>query len=234
MMLTPLPGTPVFAKMKSEGRLIHTNWSKYDAHHAVFEPNLMSAFELHVETLKAMAKFYSWRAALAHLLKFDLFYFFVMLYGKRSISKALGKKRYLYLNDLKKKIVATLDKKGVEGELSKRRKSIVGIVVNTTANLNNKESRFFKVFLRKLLGLYEPIVEGCSDASKCASVFNTKKDKFEFANVEAFSLFKICERIGLLLTIRQGKTRTAYNKAIKSIGGKEFKCDKVQLIYNSN
>jgi len=50
MMLTPLPGTPVFDELQRQGRIIHTDWSKYDAHHAVFEPKLMTAFELHIET----------------------------------------------------------------------------------------------------------------------------------------------------------------------------------------
>ena len=74
MVLTPLPGTPVFEDLKQSGRLIHTDWSKYDAHHAVFEPKQMTAFELHFETLKAMSKFYSWRTIIRNLSQFDFFY----------------------------------------------------------------------------------------------------------------------------------------------------------------
>ena len=51
MMLTPLPGTPLYKEMKDSGRLLHTDWSKYDAHHAVFRPSLMSAQTLQTETL---------------------------------------------------------------------------------------------------------------------------------------------------------------------------------------
>jgi radical SAM superfamily enzyme YgiQ (UPF0313 family) len=85
MMLTPLPGTPVFRELMEQGRLIHTDWAKYDAHHAVFEPKLMTAFELHTETLKAM-RFYSCGAILKNLLRrsFDTL---VGIYGKRSFMR---------------------------------------------------------------------------------------------------------------------------------------------------
>jgi len=96
MMLTPLPGTPVFEELTQEGRIIHTDWSKYDAHHAVFEPKLMTAFELHMETLKAMAKFYSWGNVIRNFLRMDFFYAVVGLYGKRSVKEALASsKKYL-------------------------------------------------------------------------------------------------------------------------------------------
>ncbi|TWT83170.1 Radical SAM superfamily protein [Planctomycetes bacterium CA13] len=45
-ILTPYPGTPLFSQMKSDGRLLHTDWSKYDTAHVVFQPNRMSVDEL--------------------------------------------------------------------------------------------------------------------------------------------------------------------------------------------
>ena len=46
-ILTPLPGTPLFDRMKEEGRLIYNNfpddWSRYDFVEVVFKPKLMSA-----------------------------------------------------------------------------------------------------------------------------------------------------------------------------------------------
>ena len=110
MVLTPLPGTPVFEDLRDSGRLIHTDWSKYDAHHAVFEPKLMTAFELHVETLKAMSKFYSWSAIFRNLWKFDFFYAVVGIYGKKSIRTALaGAKNYA--DQLKDLITTEFDHK---------------------------------------------------------------------------------------------------------------------------
>ena len=45
-ILTPYPGTPLFAQMESEGRLLHKNWDFYDTAHAVFKPSRMTADEL--------------------------------------------------------------------------------------------------------------------------------------------------------------------------------------------
>src|SRR4029077_9537246 len=35
-ILTPYPGTPLFDRMKREGRLLHEDWSRYDTAHVVF------------------------------------------------------------------------------------------------------------------------------------------------------------------------------------------------------
>lgn len=60
MILTPLPGTDTFNELKNENRIIDYNWSLYDAHHVVFQPKLMSPFQLQVSSmLEAMPKFYS-------------------------------------------------------------------------------------------------------------------------------------------------------------------------------
>ncbi len=45
-VLTPFPGTPVFARLKGEGRLLTEDWSLYDTEHVVFRPKQMSPWEL--------------------------------------------------------------------------------------------------------------------------------------------------------------------------------------------
>lgn len=45
-ILTPYPGTPLFAQMERDGRLLHRDWSRYDTSHVVFRPARMSAEEL--------------------------------------------------------------------------------------------------------------------------------------------------------------------------------------------
>ncbi len=45
-ILTPYPGTPLFARLDAEGRLLHRNWSLYDTAHAVFRPRHMTAEQL--------------------------------------------------------------------------------------------------------------------------------------------------------------------------------------------
>ncbi|MDB5174434.1 MAG: hpnP 2 [Phycisphaerales bacterium] len=45
-ILTPYPGTPLFAQMHREGRLLHRDWEKYDTAHVVFRPKHMTPEEL--------------------------------------------------------------------------------------------------------------------------------------------------------------------------------------------
>lgn len=45
-VLTPFPGTPLFARLEQEKRILTKDWSLYDAQHVVFEPKLMSPREL--------------------------------------------------------------------------------------------------------------------------------------------------------------------------------------------
>jgi radical SAM superfamily enzyme YgiQ (UPF0313 family) len=99
LMLTPLPGTPVFFEMMDSGRLLHTDWSKYDTLHAVFKPALMKPETLHFETLRAMKRFYSWKYILNHLIRFDLHYAAIGFYGKRAVKDALDRAK-VYLESL--------------------------------------------------------------------------------------------------------------------------------------
>jgi radical SAM superfamily enzyme YgiQ (UPF0313 family) len=45
-ILTPYPGTPLFDRLESEGRILHRDWDLYDTAHAVFLPRHMSPEEL--------------------------------------------------------------------------------------------------------------------------------------------------------------------------------------------
>jgi radical SAM superfamily enzyme YgiQ (UPF0313 family) len=87
LILTPLPGTPVYEEFKENGRLLHSDWSKYDAQHTVYRPALMSPSELQRETFKAMAKFYSWSKIFRHISRFNFYCGMLSLYGKRAVKK---------------------------------------------------------------------------------------------------------------------------------------------------
>ncbi|MDX2250292.1 MAG: radical SAM protein [Bacteroidia bacterium] len=45
-ILTPFPGTPLFAQLEKQNRIITRDWSLYDGQHVVFHPNKLSADEL--------------------------------------------------------------------------------------------------------------------------------------------------------------------------------------------
>lgn len=60
-ILTPLPGTPLYQQLESEGRLLTRQWDLYDGHHAVFQPAQMSPHQLQTETIAAFKRFYAFR-----------------------------------------------------------------------------------------------------------------------------------------------------------------------------
>jgi radical SAM superfamily enzyme YgiQ (UPF0313 family) len=66
-ILTPYPGTKVFERMKAEGRLITTDWSKYDMAHVVYKPKNMTVEELQEGYLNANRRFYSWKSMFKRL-----------------------------------------------------------------------------------------------------------------------------------------------------------------------
>jgi radical SAM superfamily enzyme YgiQ (UPF0313 family) len=99
MILTPLPGTPLLHDMMKSEKLLHTDWSKYDAQHVVFRPRLMSATTLQIETFRAMGRFYSWRYILGHLARLDFHYTALGIFGKTAVRKSL-KASSAYLDDL--------------------------------------------------------------------------------------------------------------------------------------
>ncbi len=254
MMLTPLPGTPVFEDLKNSGRLIHTDWSKYDAHHAVFEPKLMTAFELHVETLRAMAKFYSWTAILRNLWRFDFYYAVVGLYAKRSAKKAMAGARH-YVDQLKDLITDEFDRRtdSLREFFHQRHGKSKKVILNTTA-LEKNESRFFSTFLTKLdrnlvvkkeefrvnrnaLSI-TPLVErlktrhhqGMQQLTDLYEKYKDRMDSIRVINMESISLYRTCVNIGLLLNVNTKKIRKAYEQAIKSIGGNAFECNLVLVM----
>ena len=67
-ILTPFPGTKLFETLKNEGRLIHENYSLYDAWHVVFKPKNMSPFELKKQYWKVLNKFYSFKKCISRFL----------------------------------------------------------------------------------------------------------------------------------------------------------------------
>ncbi|MBI4698172.1 MAG: radical SAM protein [Nitrospirae bacterium] len=252
MMLTPLPGTPVLNELREQGRIIHSDWSKYDAHHAVFEPKLMTALELHVETLKAMAKFYSWSYIFSNLLSMDIFYSIVGWYGKKSINSAKSRGRE-YLSNLRETAVSEFDKKTDRLRkyfLSKHTKSIV----MNTGSLEKGEMAFFKIFFKKLgkdLIINKADSYPCRYAFTIAPVvaksetgsvpeekylsefyerFGRKSDSMKIIKLDSISLYRTCVNIGLLMGVRFKKIRKAYEKALSEIGGTAFECNTILVM----
>ncbi len=61
-ILTPFPGTPTFARLEAEGRLLHHDWTYYDTDHAVFRPRRMTPEQLEEGHREAYRQFLSYRS----------------------------------------------------------------------------------------------------------------------------------------------------------------------------
>ena len=59
-LLTPLPGTALFQRMESEGRLLHKDWAQYNGATVVFKPRLMTEETLQRGFNWACKEGYSW------------------------------------------------------------------------------------------------------------------------------------------------------------------------------
>jgi anaerobic magnesium-protoporphyrin IX monomethyl ester cyclase len=92
LMLTPLPGTPYFASLRDQGRLISTDWQYYDGHHVVYQPARMSAYAMQYQVMKEMARFYSLRHCANLAMRFDLPNLYYRLYGWHTIKDWLADK----------------------------------------------------------------------------------------------------------------------------------------------
>jgi len=63
-ILTPYPGTALYARMESQDRLLHRNWDLYDTRHTVFRPARMTPTQLEEGYWRAYRDFYRWPAIL--------------------------------------------------------------------------------------------------------------------------------------------------------------------------
>lgn len=60
-ILTPYPGTGLYQRMATEGRLLHSDWDLYDTRHAVYRPAKMTVEQLETGYWQAYKDFYTWR-----------------------------------------------------------------------------------------------------------------------------------------------------------------------------
>ncbi len=66
-ILTPFPGTKLFARLKAAGRILHEDWSRYDTRHAVFAPARMSPDELVDGYRRVVQQVYSFESIIERL-----------------------------------------------------------------------------------------------------------------------------------------------------------------------
>lgn len=59
-ILTPYPGTALYARMQAAGRLMTTDWDRYDTRHVVYRPALLTPQALEQGYWRAYREFYRW------------------------------------------------------------------------------------------------------------------------------------------------------------------------------
>lgn len=67
-LVTPFPGTPLYRRLEAEGRILHKDWTQYDAQHVVFRPKRMSVEQLERGHEWAWKRAYEWGAIARRLL----------------------------------------------------------------------------------------------------------------------------------------------------------------------
>jgi radical SAM superfamily enzyme YgiQ (UPF0313 family) len=61
-IMTPYPGTALFERMDTQGRVVHRDWDRYDTRHVVFAPRGMTPVQLEDGYWRAYRDFYRWSA----------------------------------------------------------------------------------------------------------------------------------------------------------------------------
>lgn len=88
-ILTPYPGTKLYKRLESEGRIIDRNYENYNTAHVVYQPKLMSPEELYQGYLGMYTGFYSlhniWNRR--PKLKSEWYPFFLFNFGYRKFGK---------------------------------------------------------------------------------------------------------------------------------------------------
>ncbi|HZN04090.1 MAG TPA: radical SAM protein, partial [Candidatus Polarisedimenticolia bacterium] len=59
-ILTPYPGTALYRRMQASGRLLHSNWDRYDTRHVVYRPEGIDPSRLESGYWWAYREFYRW------------------------------------------------------------------------------------------------------------------------------------------------------------------------------
>jgi radical SAM superfamily enzyme YgiQ (UPF0313 family) len=96
LILTPLPGSAFFDKVRRENRIQFRDWALYDAHHVVFRPARLSLFDLQRAQMFSHKKFYSLKETAKRMLKGKWFDVAIASYA-RKLNRMWRKKNETFL-----------------------------------------------------------------------------------------------------------------------------------------
>jgi radical SAM superfamily enzyme YgiQ (UPF0313 family) len=96
LILTPLPGSQLYNRIVSQGRLIFKDWSLFDAHHVVFRPAKFSVMALQKAQIVSHKKFYSLKRSIKKFFQFKWIELAIDHYA-RKLNRMWEKKNQTFL-----------------------------------------------------------------------------------------------------------------------------------------
>jgi radical SAM superfamily enzyme YgiQ (UPF0313 family) len=104
MILIPFPGTEIYNEYKAQGRMIFDgakNWYLFDGHHVVFQPNLISPWDLQAKaSIDVMSSIYSYYRALNFIIHRQVIDGLLVIYSNK-IQKKWTKLNKDYLENIR-------------------------------------------------------------------------------------------------------------------------------------
>ncbi|MCP5103163.1 MAG: radical SAM protein, partial [bacterium] len=99
LILTPLPGSELYERIKAANRLLFKDWSLYDAHHVVFRPARLTMVQLQRAQIYCHKKFYSLLQRVKKLFTGDIPGFLINFYAHH-LNRIWKKKNRVFLKVL--------------------------------------------------------------------------------------------------------------------------------------
>jgi len=96
LILTPLPGSQLYNRIVSQGRLIFKDWSLFDAHHVVFRPAKFTVMALQKAQIVSHKKFYSLKRSVKKFFQFKWIELAIDHYA-RKLNRMWEKKNQTFL-----------------------------------------------------------------------------------------------------------------------------------------
>ena len=220
-ILTPLPGTALFQRMESEGRLLHKDWGQYNGATVVFKPRLMTEETLQRGFHWACKEAYSWGSIFKRVFHPQQRFFtrVVSNFAYRSIAQRTPEG---YLPSLSRILQRTNDTIPLQntrdlmqrmGEKIAEKKVRIGQKATDTLKLYSTYNERLRTLFVRLEGSMDRA--GAKElVQRLRGVLNVKIQKviLDFKDVGAFSseAIALLSRKGLLQT-EEGKLLVAVN-----------------------
>ncbi len=220
-ILTPLPGTALFQRMESEGRLLHKDWSQFNGATVVFRPKLMTEETLQSGFNWACKESYSWASIFKRVFHPQQRFFTRVIsnVAYRSIAQRTPEGYLPSLSRILQRMNDTIPLQNTRdmiqrvGEKIAEKKLLIGQKAADTLKLYSIYNERLKILFVRLEGSMDR--EGAKELVKrLKGVLNVEIQKviLDFKDVGAFSseAIALLSRKGLLQT-KEGNRWIAVN-----------------------